>query len=165
MSLLIAAVGAVLASLLETSVLPELHASLDLVLVFALVSAMLLSVEEGLIWAFLGGLTLDLLNPGSRALGSTALCLLLATGGGLVIARITQPPRVLTVVVTVLALTFLYHALLAVVLAATEGVSLAGFSFAAAAVTALLNAILAAVAGRLIHGLSMRFSPAEHSLR
>lgn len=165
MSLLIAAVGAVLASLLETSVLPELHASLDLVLVFALVSAMLLSVEEGIIWAFLGGLTLDLLTPGGRALGSTTLCLLLATGGGLVIARITQPPRILTVVVTVLALTFLYHALLAVVLAATEGVSLGGFSFAATLVTALLNALLAAVAGRLIHGLSARFSPAEHSLR
>ena len=165
MSLLIAAVGAVLASLLETSVLPELHASLDLVLVFALVSAMLLSVEEGLIWAFLGGLTLDLLTPGGRALGSTTLCLLLATGGGLVIARITQPPRVLTVVAAVVALTFLYHALLAVVLAATEGVSLAGFSFASAAVAAVLNGILAAIAGRLIHGLSMRFSPAEHSLR
>lgn len=165
MSLLVAAVGAVLASLFETSVLPELHTGLDLVLVFALVSAMLLSVEEGLIWAFLGGLTLDLLTPGGRALGSTTLCLLLATGGGLLIARITQPPRVLTVVITVLALTFLYHALLAVVLAATEGVSLSGFSFAAAAVTAVLNAILAGVAGRLIRGLSLRFSPAEHSLR
>ena len=165
MSLLIAAVGAVLASMLETSVLPELHASLDLVLVFALVSAMLLSVEGGLIWAFLGGLTLDLLTPGGRALGSTTLCLLLATGGGLVIARITQPPRILTVVVSVLALTFLYHVLLAVVLAATEGVSLSGFSFAATAVTAVINAILAAAAGRLIRGLSDRFSPAEHSLR
>ena len=165
MSLLIAAVGAVLASLLETSVLPELHASLDLVLVFALVSAMLLSVEEGLTWAFLGGLTLDLLTPGGRALGSTTLCLLLATGGGLLIARITQPPRVLTVVVTVLALTFLYHALLAVVLAATEGVGLGGFSFTATAVSALLNALLAAICGRLIRALSGRFTPAEHTLR
>jgi hypothetical protein len=165
MSVLIAAVGAVLASLLETSVLPELHASLDLVMVFALVSAMLLSLGDGLTWAFLGGLTLDLLTPGGRALGSTTLCLLLATGGGLVIARVTQPPRLLTVVVAVFALTFLYHALLAVVLAATEGVSLAGFSFTATAVAAILNAILAAVAGRLIRGLSDRFSPAEHSLR
>jgi rod shape-determining protein MreD len=165
MSLLIAAVGAVLASLLETSVLPELHASLDLVMVFALVSAMLLSVEEGLTWAFLGGLTLDFLTPGGRALGSTTLCLLLATGGGLVIARIAQPPRVLTVVVAVFAITFVYHALLAVVLAATEHVGLGGFSIAATAVSALLNAFLAAIAGRLIRLLSARFTPAEHTLR
>ena len=165
MSFLIAAVGAVLASLLETSVLPELHAGLDLDLVFAVLSAMLLSVEEGLTWAFLGGLTLDLLTPGGRALGSTTLCLLLATGGGLLIARITQPPRLLTVVVSVLALTFAYHALSAVVLAATSGVSLSGFSFTATAITAVLNALLAAIAGRLIRALSVRFTPAEHSLR
>lgn len=165
MSLLIAAVGAVLASLLQTSVLPELHANLDLVLVFALVSAMLLSVEEGLVWAFLGGITLDLLTPGGRALGSTTLCLLLATGGGILIGRITQPPRVLTVVITVFALTFLYQALQAVVLAATEGVDLGGFSFTATAISAILNATLAAIVGRLIHSLSVRFGPAEHAVR
>lgn len=154
-----------LASLLETSVLPELHASIDLVLVFALVSGMLLSIEQGLVWAFLGGITLDLLTPGGRALGSTTLCLLLATGGGLLIARITQPSRVLTVVITVVALTFLYHALLAVLLAATTGVSISGFSFAATAISAVLNGVLAAMVGRLLRAISSRFSPAEHSLR
>lgn len=165
MSLLIAAVGAVVASLLETSVLPELRASIDLVLAFALLSGMLLSTEEGLTWAFVGGLSLDLLSPGTRALGSTTLCLLLATGCALLIARVAQPPRLLTVVVTVVALTFVYHALVALVLAATTGVGLSGFSFAAAAVTALLNGLLVAAAGRAIRGLSARFSPAEHTLR
>ena len=92
MSLLVAAVGAVLASLLETSVLPELHLPIDLVLVFAVTSAMMLSIEEGLTWAFLGGITLDLLVAGTRPLGLTALCLLLTVGGAIVIARLTQPP-------------------------------------------------------------------------
>jgi hypothetical protein len=165
MSFLIAAVGAVLASLLETSVLPELRISLNLVLTFSLVSGMLLSVEEGLVWAFLGGLSLDIFTPGGHPLGTTALCLLLALGGGLLISRLTQPPRVLTVVVSVFCLTFLFQALLTVVLAATAGVQVGGFSFAATLLTAILNAVLAAIAGRLFRVLSMRFSPAEHTLR
>lgn len=165
MSFLIAAVGAVLASLLETSVLPELRISLNLVLVFALVSGMLLSVEEGLTWAFLGGLSLDILTPGGHPLGTTALCLLLALGGGLLISRLAQPPRVITVVVAVFCLTFLFQALLTVVLAATAGVHIGGFNFAATLVTAIINALVAAIAGRLIRVLSARFSPAEHTLR
>jgi cell shape-determining protein MreD len=165
MSFLIAAVGAVLASLLETSVLPELKIGLNLVLTFALVSGMLLSVEEGLLWAFLGGISLDILTPGGHPLGTTALCLLLALGGGLLISRLAQPPRVLTVVVSVFCLTFLFEALLTVVLAATVGTRVAGFSFAATLVTAILNAIVAAIAGRTIRLLSTRFSPAEHMLR
>ncbi|MEA2622576.1 MAG: hypothetical protein QOH61_1486 [Chloroflexota bacterium] len=165
MSFLIAAVGAVLAALIETSVLPELRLNLNLVLTFALVSGMLLSVEEGLTWAFLGGLALDILTPGVRALGSTTLCLLLVVGAGLLIARIVQPPRVLTVVLSVFALTYLYQALLLVLLAATANVGLSGWSFTSVTVIAILNALIAGIAGRATRTFSARLKPAEHSLR
>jgi len=165
MSLLIAAVGAVLASLLETSVLPELHLQIDLVLVFAVTSAMVLSIEEGLLWAFLGGITLDLLVAGDRPLGLTALSLLLTTGGGILIARLTQPPRVLVVMVSVLALTYLYHALLGVFIAATQGLSLEGLSFPSLTVTAVLNMLIAGLLARAISVMRMRMTPVEHVLR
>jgi hypothetical protein len=165
MSLLVAAVGAVLASLLETSVLPELHLPIDLVLVFAVTSAMLLSIEEGLTWAFLGGITLDLLVAGDRPLGVTALCLLLTTGGGIIIARLTQPPRVLVVMVTVLGLTYLYHALLGVLIAATQGVTLEGLSLSTITITAVLNMLVAGLLARAITVVRVRMTPVEHVLR
>jgi len=165
MSLLVAAVGAVLASLLETSVLPELHLPIDLVLVFAVTSAMMLSIEEGLTWAFLGGITLDLLVAGSRPLGLTALCLLLTTGGAIVIARLTQPPRVLVVMVSVLALTYVYHGLLGVTIAATQGLTLDGLSFTAITISAVLNMLLAGVLARAITVMRLRMTPVEHVLR
>jgi hypothetical protein len=165
MSLLVAAVGAVLASLLETSVLPELHLPIDLVLVFAVTSAMLLSIEEGLTWAFLGGVTLDLLVAGDRPLGLTALSLLLTTGGGIVIARLTQPPRVLVVMVSVLALTYLYHALLGVTVAATQGLSFDGLSMTSITITAVLNMMAAGLLARSITLVRQRMTPVEHVLR
>lgn len=165
MSLLVAAVGAVLASLLETSVLPELHLQIDLVLVFAVTSAMLLSIEDGLLWAFLGGITLDLLVAGDRPLGLTALSLLLATGGGIVIARLTQPPRVLVVMVSVLALSYVYHAVLGVLIAATQGLSLDGISVTSLTFTAVLNMLLAGLLARTITVVRLRMTPVEHVLR
>jgi hypothetical protein len=165
MSLLVAAVGAVLASLLETSVLPELHLPIDLVLVFAVTSAMLLSIEEGLTWAFLGGISLDLLVAGSRPLGLTALCLLLTVGGGIVIARLTQPPRVLVVMVSVLALTYVYHGLLGVTIAATQDLSLDGLSFTTITISAVLNMLLAGLLARSIMVVRLRMTPVEHVLR
>jgi hypothetical protein len=165
MSLLVAAVGAVLASLLETSVLPELHLPIDLVLVFAVTSAMMLGIEEGLTWAFLGGITLDLLVAGTRPLGLTALCLLLTTGGGIVIARLTQPPRVLVVMVSVLALTYVYHGLLGVTIAATQSLTLDGLSFTTITITAVLNMLLAGLLARAITLMRLRMTPVEHVLR
>ena len=165
MSLLVAAVGAVLASLLETSVLPELHAPIDLVLVFAVTSAMLLSIEEGLTWAFLGGISLDLLVAGDRPLGITPLCLLLTTALAIIVARLTQPPRVLVVMVTVLVLTYVYHGLLGLMVAATQGVSLDGLTFTDLTVSAVFNMLLAGLLARGITLMRQRAVPMEHVLR
>jgi hypothetical protein len=165
MSFLIAAVGAVVAALIETSVFPELRIDLNLVFAFTLVSAMLLGIEEGLTWAVVGGLSLDLMTPGARALGSTMLVLLLVSGAGLFVARVAQPPRIVTVIVTVFALTFAYQALGVMLLAATEGVRLDGVSPSDWALPAVLNTIVAAIVARLIRSASLRFGRAEQALR
>src|SRR5487761_2453058 len=86
MGLLLAAVGAAVAALIQASILPFAAAGgagLDLVL--AVVWTMTVSLEGGLIWAFLGGLIIDVLLM--RPLGLTAFVLLLAVGAAWCVGR------------------------------------------------------------------------------
>ncbi len=89
MSLVLAAVGAAVAALIQSTVLPfaaEGGGGLDLVLVIAVVWTMALGLEGGLVWAFLGGLVIDVLLM--RPLGLTAFIDLLAVGAAWVVARL-----------------------------------------------------------------------------
>jgi len=88
MTLLLAAVGAVVTALLELSVGPYLRigdAQPHLVLVFAVVVTIAFGLDAGLVWAFVGGLALDVIAQ--RPLGSSAFALLLCVGGASLLAR------------------------------------------------------------------------------
>jgi rod shape-determining protein MreD len=105
MGLLLAAVGAAVAALIQSSILPFTAAGgagLDLVLVLAVVWTMTVGLEGGLIWAFLGGLIIDVLLM--RPLGLTAFVLLLAVGAAWLVGRISPrafyPIVVITTAVT-----------------------------------------------------------------
>jgi rod shape-determining protein MreD len=81
MRLLPAAAVAVVAALFELTVVP--HVSVDgahphLVLVLGVIWTVAAGAETGLVWAFVGGLALDVLAP--RPVGATAVALLLALG-------------------------------------------------------------------------------------
>src|SRR4051812_49924713 len=89
---------ALLAALLETTVLPEIPivgATPDLVLVVAVTATLVLGIEDGLIAAFLGGLLTDMLVA-QRPLGAATLALLLVTGIAAAVARVAgaRPRRV-----------------------------------------------------------------------
>ena len=76
MSIPLAAVGAVVVALLEVSVFPELTIAgvkPDLIFIFSVTATMMIGIEVGLTWAFVGGLLLDLLTPG-RQLGPARWC-------------------------------------------------------------------------------------------
>ena len=82
MTLLLAAVGAVVTALLELTVGPYLRigdAQPHLVLVLGVVVTIAVGLEAGLVWAFVGGLALDVLAQ--RPLGSSAFALLVCVGG------------------------------------------------------------------------------------
>ena len=124
MSIALAAVGAVVVALLETSVAPFVvigGAKPDLVLTFAVVTTVTINAESGYTWAFVGGLMLDLLSAPVRPLGSTTLTLLLAVGVAAVIARFAGRSRPATAVALTFALTFVYQMLFLGLLAATAG--------------------------------------------
>jgi rod shape-determining protein MreD len=91
MGLVLAAVGAAVAALIQASVLPftvTTGGGLDLLLVLAVVWTMTVSFEGGLVWAFLGGLLIDILLP-TRPLGLSAFVLLLAVGAAWTVGRLS----------------------------------------------------------------------------
>lgn len=165
MGLLVAALGATLAAIVESSVFTQLlvgGVKPDLVLSLTLAVAMTLGFEHGMVWAVVGGLLLDLLLP-ERAVGSTTLALLLATGAALLVARLWEAPRLPVIGLTVFILTFLYQALLMILLAVTTGTTFQSITVISYAFIGLLNAVLAMAAAWVVRGLLLRFGRVERA--
>ena len=163
MSVLAPAVGAVLAAILESSVLTHLQVGSvkpDLVFAVGIAIAMVLGFESGMTWAFVGGITLDLLLPG-RALGSSALTLVLVTAGALVVARAMWPPRLAVISATSFGLTFVYQLLLLGLLAITAGVAFSGLALTDLILIGVLNTVITAVAVVVVRALDQRFGEPE----
>jgi len=134
MSLVLAAVGAAVAALIQSSILPFTAAGgagLDLVLVLAVVWTITVGLDGGLVWAFLGWLIIDVLLM--RPLGLTAFVLLLAVGAAWLVGRIS--PRAFYPVV-----------------------------FATAAVTAGLASILTIVLFGVLRGLPAGVDPLSQAV-
>jgi rod shape-determining protein MreD len=163
MSVLAPAVGAVLAAILESSVLTHLQVGSvrpDLVFAVGIAIAMVLGFESGMTWAFVGGITLDLLLPG-RALGSTALTLVLVTAAALMVGRAVWPPRLAVISGTSFGLTFIYQVLLLGILALTANVAFSGLALTDLIVIGILNAAVTAVAVLVVRALDLRFGEPE----
>ena len=163
MSVLAPAVGAFLAAVLESSVLTQLQVGSikpDLVFAMGIAVAMVLGFESGMTWAFVGGVTLDLLLPG-RALGSTALTLVLVTAAALLVARATWPPRFVVIAATAFVLTLAYQVILLGLLALTSDVAFAGLSLADLVLIGISNLAIAAVTVVAVRALELRFGEPE----
>ena len=115
MRLTLAAVGAVVAALLQLTIVRYLRigdAQPDLVLVFVVTVAVLGDFESALVWAFLGGLMIDLLTP--RPLGSTVFTLLISVGLSL-LGRVLDRARNVAPILAVFGLSFVGNLLLLVI--------------------------------------------------
>jgi rod shape-determining protein MreD len=109
MTLLLAAVGATITALLELTVGPYLRfgtAQPHLVLVVGIVVTVAIGLEAGLVWAFVGGIVLDVLAQ--RPLGSTAFALLLCVGVTAVLGRLFLRLRPIVPVLATLLLSLFY---------------------------------------------------------
>lgn len=105
MRLTLAAVGAVVTALLQLTFVPHVQiggAQPDLVLVFAVTMTVIGDVESGLVWAFVGGLMIDVLAP--RPLGMTAFALLISVGIASVLGRLLARLRYLAPIIAVFVL-------------------------------------------------------------
>ena len=163
MSVLASAVGAILAAILESSVVTHLAVggiTPDLVFALGIAVAMVLGFDAGMTWAIAGGVMLDILMP-ERVLGSTALTLVLVIGIALLVARATWPPRISIIAATAFGLSLVYQLLLLLLLGITSGVSWADISIADLAFTAVLNLLLAIPAALVARALDLRFGEPE----
>jgi rod shape-determining protein MreD len=119
MSLILAAVGAVVTALIELTVTPYLwigSAHPHPVLVLAVIVTIAVGLEAGLVWAFVGGLALDVLAP--RPLGSTAFALLICVGGASILARSVPHLRPIVPIVAVFLFSLGYSMILFATLSA-----------------------------------------------
>lgn len=162
MTIPFAALTALLAALLETTVLPELRiagAAPDLVLVVAVTATLVLGIEDGLIAAFLGGLLTDMLIP-ERPLGAGTLALLLVVGISAVLARVAGPSRRWLAVMLAVVLTPALHIVLNVVLVLTEGQPFV-IEPAQMLIAAFMNGLIAFPVATLFGALENRFGSTE----
>ena len=130
MTLPFAALGAIVAALLETTVMPEVAifgVQANLLLTLAVTATVIMGIEDGLVWAFLGGLLVDMLTP-ARPIGATTFVLLVSVGLAAAGTRFVGQTRA-GALLLVFVLTWAYHVLLLATLALTEGVAAGSFDF------------------------------------
>ena len=116
MTPLVSALGAMAAALMELSVVPHLAvggARPHLVLVLGVAWTVAAGVHAGLVWAFAGGLALDVLAQ--RPLGSSAFALLVSLGGAALLAPLLSRIRLFSPVPLVFVLSYVNSLLLLVV--------------------------------------------------
>ncbi|HEV7809366.1 MAG TPA: rod shape-determining protein MreD [Candidatus Limnocylindrales bacterium] len=109
MTLLVAAIAATLAAIVESTVTPYLRvgdAQPHLVFVLTVISTVAVGVDSGLVWAFVGGLALD--TVALRPLGTTAFALLVAVAATQAIAIPLQRLRPIVAIIAVAILSLVY---------------------------------------------------------
>jgi rod shape-determining protein MreD len=109
MSLFVAAIGATVTAIVELTVGPYIRvgdAQPHLVFVLAVVWTIAVGLESGLVWAFVGGIALDVLAQ--RPLGTSSFALIIVVGLAAAIARIFARWRPLVVVPAVALLSLVY---------------------------------------------------------
>ena len=146
MGLLVAAIGAIVAALLEASVVPYLSgdAAPHPVLLGGVIWTIAAGIDRGVTWAFVGGLVLDSLL--ARPLGESAFALLVAIGGAALIARPFPRLRLVAPVVAIPILSVIYSMTLVGLTAAVQP----GFSYPNALSAFLPDALYDALIGMFV---------------
>ena len=153
----LAAIGAIAVAALQTTIAPYLRvggAQPDLILVAAVVWTVVAGIDTGLVWAFLGGITIDLLAP--RPLGSTAFTLLLAVGAAALLSRATTRWRYLAPIVIVFLLSIVSSGIFSVVYAALRSPIALADPVRVLVPAAAYDALLAALIGPLAIAIRAR---------
>lgn len=121
MSLLLAAIGATIIAVAEVTLAPYVvvgDANPHPVLVGAVIWTVAAGIDRGITWAFVGGIVLDSLL--GRALGTSAVALLLAVGAAALIAHPFPRLRLVAPIVAVPILSFVYSVLIIAMASATQ---------------------------------------------
>ena len=165
MSLLLSAIGATVAAVLEVALGQYLeigNAVPHLVLVLGVIWSIAAGIEDGITWAFVGGLVLDALL--GRPLGASAFGLLVAVGGASVLAQPLVRLRLLAPVVAVPILSLVYSVLITVLTALGQPASAITDPVAQFLPNAVYDGVLGLILGPLIVSAHDRRLPAERTV-
>ena len=164
MTIPFAVLAALIAALIETTVLPEIPlagATADLVFVCAIVAALIFGIEDGILAAFVGGLLVDMLVP-ARPVGTATVAVVLIAGIAALASRLSSANRRLMAVVVTILLTPIYHLVLAAVLVLTQNAALA-IDATAILVAAFLNGVAAFLLATLFAAIERRFGSVDRA--
>lgn len=121
MSLLFAAIGAIVIALVEATLTKYIavgDARPHLVLVGGVIWTIAAGIDRGITWAFVGGLVLDSLL--GRPLGTSAFALLIAVGAAALIGQPFPRLRLVAPIVAVPVLSLVYSVLIVVLGSASQ---------------------------------------------
>jgi len=164
MTLLLAAVGATVTALLELTVGPYLRvgtAEPHLVLVLGIVVTVAIGLEAGLVWAFVGGLALDVITQ--RPLGSTSFALLLCVAATSVLADVFIRIRPVVPIIATLVLSVLYSMIHFVALNALVAPIAVADPVSLILPSAVYDTVLAALIGPLVISIHDRRGDVERA--
>ncbi len=164
MSLFVAAIGATVTAIFELTVGPYLrvgNAQPHLVFTFAIIWVVAFGLESGLVWAFVGGLALDVLAQ--RPLGVSSFALIVSVG---IAAAITRPfirIRPLVVAPAVALLSLVYSMTLFILLRALGSPVASNDPVATLAPGVVYDAVFAVIVGPLAVALHDRYTAEERA--
>ena len=163
MTLLVAAIAATVAAIVESTITtPYLRvgdAQPHLVFVLAIVWTVAAGLDGGLVWAFVGGLALDTLEH--RPLGSTAFALLIAVGLTAALARPLHRIRPVVAIIATALLSLLYSMTLIVLFSVLRPAAALTDPLRVIAPGVVYDVVLAAIFGPLAVSIHDRFAQDE----
>jgi rod shape-determining protein MreD len=166
MSLFVAAIGATVTAIFELTVGPYLrvgnaNAQPHFVFILAIVCTIAIGLESGLVWAFVGGLALDVLAQ--RPLGTSSFALVVTVG---IAASVTRPfirIRPLIVVPAVAFLSLVYSMTLFVLLGALGSSVTSKDPITALVPGVIYDALIAVIIGPLAVAVHDRYADEERA--
>ncbi len=164
MSLFVAAIGATVTAIFELTVGPYLrvgNAQPHLVFVFAIIWAVAVGLESGLVWAFVGGIALDILAQ--RPLGATPFALIVTVGLAASITRPFSRIRPLVVVPAVALLSLVYSMTLFVLLGALGSPVTSSDPLTLLVPGVFYDAVIAVIVGPLAVAVHDRYADEERA--
>jgi rod shape-determining protein MreD len=158
----IAAALAVVAALVEFTVVPYIkvgNAVPHPILVFGVIWTIASGLEAGLVWAFVGGLTLDILTQ--RPLGSSSFALLIALGVASIVGSLFGRVRIAAPIVATAIASVIYTMLVLAAVSALSPATLSSASTDGVVGSMAYDTILAVVFGPLVLAVTLRRRDAE----
>lgn len=166
MTLLVAAIAATVAALLESSVTQYLRvgdAQPHLVFVLAVVTTVAAGIDTGLVWAFVGGIALDTLGP--RPLGTTAFALLITVALTALLARPLVRIRPIVAIIATALLSLVYSMTLVFLFAVLRPPSVLSDPIRLLLPSVLYDVVAAVVIGPLVVSIHDRMTDEERVAR